>query len=252
MNALIVGHEISAPFEVLSQGIGDRAAAANNRAASITVVDCAESFEEANAALVEIHSLLKEIESVRKSKKAPVNQLGKAIDSICSSVTDPIDAVKRSLLGQVAAWQRKESERVAAERRAAEEIQRKAEAEARAEQERLRAEAQAVADAEAAELEAVLGEKVEPAAVVAPIVAAVVAPATRAAISASAPVAAAVSARKVKVLVIDDEGIVPCVVGGITLRQLDRAAIKRAIDAGLHVPGCRIEEQEQLAMRAQR
>ncbi len=150
----------------------------------------------------------------------------------------------------------------AAEVAAAEAVRKKAQDEADAAAAAERTRLQVIAEQEAKDLADVLGTPVavEEVKVVAEVVAAPVvaaAPVVEVKIAAPVvvvppPVKSAVVQRKVPTLVIDDETLVPAYVNGQQLRTLDRAAIKRAIDGGVVVPGARVEMVDSDAMRSVR
>lgn len=260
MTALTITHQIAAPLEVIDAALGLKAQNLTQAIKVLDVVDAA-TFEAGNRLLIESHQALKDLEAARVKLKKPITELGRAIDSVVANVADPLEAAKKSMQGKVAAHQRAEQEKAAKAQREAEEkarIEREA-----AEQERARlqaiadakhaaevAAAQAKAEAEAKELEAVLGKPVE-------VKVAEVAPAPKIAASVPAPTppitaapvkAAAIQTRRVKKVVIDDERAVPAYVGGECLRPIDAGAVRRALEAGAAVPGCRIVEVEEVGM----
>jgi ATPase subunit of ABC transporter with duplicated ATPase domains len=185
---------------------------------------------------------------------------------VVANLADPLDLAKKSMQGKVAKYEAAEKAKADAARLAAEEQARKEREAAEKERARLQAEAdelhrqevaaaEAKAKADAEELAAVLGKPVEAKPVEVAPAPKIELPAT----PAPAPVAvaepakpSAVQVRNVPVLVIDDPKLVPAYVGGQELRTIDRAAVKRAIEAGATVPGARIEMQPQTAMARQR
>jgi flagellar biosynthesis GTPase FlhF len=263
VNALTVSHHIAAPLEVIPEELGTGARNLAIASKALIIADAA-TFEVGNRLLIDSHAALKQIEAKRVALKRPLADLGKAIESVCSSLSDPLEKEKANLQGRVAAWSRQEKAKAEAARLAAEEVARK-EREA-AEQERARlqaiadeehrqqvAAAEAKAKAEADELAAVLGKPVEakPVEVAPAPKVEIAAPTTPAPVIPAAPKASAIVERNVPVLVIDDAALVPVSIGGQELRPLDKAAIKRAINAGITVPGAHIEMQPQTAMARQ-
>lgn len=260
MPALTITHHIAAPLEVIDAALGLKAQNLTQAIKVLDVVDAA-TFEAGNRLLIESHQALKDLEAARVRLKKPITELGKAIDSVVAKVADPLEAAKKSMQGKVAAHQRAEQEKAAKAQREAEEkarIEREAAEQERARQQAIAdakhaaevAAAQAKAEAEAKELEAVLGKPVEvKVAEVAPapkIAAFVPAPAPP--ITAAPVKAAAIQTRRVKKVVIDDERAVPPYVGGECLRPIDTGAVRRALEAGVAVPGCRIVEVEEVGM----
>lgn len=259
MNALTVSHKIAAPLQVIDAELG---LLAQNQATAMKVLDItdATTFEVGNKLLLDSHKVLKDLEAARVKLKKPITDLGREIDRVVAGVADPLEAAKRSMQGKVLAYQRAEQEKAEKAKREAEEKARQEREAAEKERARLQAiadeqhaievaAAKAKAAAEAQELEAILGKPVaaEPVQVApAPVVEApkVTAPA----VVPEAPKAAAIQTRKVKRLQIDDEAVVPAYVGGQCLRPIDTAAVRRALEAGIAVAGCRIVEVEEIGM----
>lgn len=260
MTALTITHNLAAPLEVLDAALGLRAQNLTQAIKVLDVVDAA-TLEAGNRLLIDSHRALKDLEAARVKLKKPITELGKAIDSVVAKVADPLEAAKKSMQGKVAAHQRAEQEKAAKAQREAEEKARIEREAAELERARLQAiadakhaadvaAAQAKAEAEAKELEAVLGKPVEvKVAEVAPApkIAAFV-PAPTPPITAAPVKAAAIQTRRVKKVVIDDERAVPAYVGGECLRPIDSSAVRRALEAGVAVPGCRIVEVEEVGM----
>lgn len=242
---LTVRHDIPAPLEVLPADLGLKAQNLATAAKVLEVTDAA-TFDAANRILMDMHAAAKAIEARRVELKKPITQLGKAIDSVCANVADPLDVAKRTLQGRVVAYQRAEQEKADRARREAEEKARQEREAAERERQRLQAEADAKAKQEAEEMAAILGKPVEPEKVT------VEAPKPAASVPApvipAAPKAAAVQVRKVKKLVIDDEAAVPAYVAGINIRPIDNAAVRKLIEAGITVAGCRMVEVEEIGM----
>lgn len=262
MTALTITHHIAAPLEVIPNELGLTAGNLVTAAKVLEVVDAA-TFEAGNNILIKAHATLKELEAARVKLKKPITELGKAIDSVVASLADPLELAKKSMQGKVAAFEKAEATKREAARLAAEEQARKEREAAEQERARLQAEAdekhrQEVAAAEAkakqdaAELAEILGKPVEakPVEVApAPKVELPATPAPAPAAVAPEPLKpSAIQTRNVPVLVIDDPKLVPAYVGGQELRTIDRAAVKRAIEAGATVAGAHIEMQPQTAM----
>ena len=194
--------------------------------AALTVTD-ATSQAAAEKALVGLHNAAKTIEDRRKALKRPITDLGKAIEACVSSVANPVTKAKQALQGKI-------SDFLMAERAKAEEA-------AAAERKRLEEEARIQAEKDATELAEIIGAPVEPdqVKVVVPVAAPV----------AAAPVSSAITMRSVTKLVIDDPAAVPCVVGGVDIRPINMAAVRRLLDAGVDVPGARLVTEEVAAMK---
>lgn len=244
-DALTVRHDIPAPLEVLPADLGLKAQNLATAAKVLEVTDAA-TFDAANRILMDMHAAAKAIEARRVELKKPITQLGKAIDGVCANVAEPLDVAKRTLQGRVVAYQRAEQEKADRARREAEEKARQEREAAERERQRLQAEADAKAKQEADEMAAILGKPVEPEKVT--VEAPTFTPAPSPPITAAPVKATAIQTRKVKKLVIDDEAAVPAYVGGQCLRPIDSGAVRRALEAGIAVAGCRIVEVEEVVM----
>lgn len=242
---LTVRHDIPAPLEVVSPELGLKAQNLVTAAKVLEVVDAA-TFETANRILVEIHAAGKALEARRVELKKPITALGKAIDSVVANVADPLDVAKRALSHRVVAYQRAEQEKAEKAKREAEEKAAAERAAAEAERARLQAEADAKAKQEAEDMARILGAPVEPEKVT--VEAPKPAPAPAPPITAAPVKATAIQTRKVKKLVIDDEAAVPAYVAGINIRPIDNAAVRKLVEAGVTVPGCRMVEVEEIGM----
>lgn len=183
-----------------------------DRAAGIQVAD-ADGMKAAEALVVELHMASKAVEARSVALKAPLTQLGKAIEQVVAGVADPVDSAKRSFQGKIAAFVRQEQARAEKARQEAEAAARIAREAAEKERARLQAEADAKHAAELA-----------------------------------AAQAKAEQLRKVKILEISDPAAVPVSVGGIELRPISPAAVRKALDMGLIVPGASVVDGEEVAM----
>lgn len=262
MTTLTITHQIAAPLQVIPDELG---LAAKNLTTAMGVLDCvdAATFEAGNRLLIESHAALKKIEAQRVALKRPINDLAKAIEGVCASVADPLEAAKKSMQGKVAGYQRAEQAKADAARREAEAKAAAERAAAEAERARLQAiadaehtakvaEAKAKAEAEAKELESILGKPV-----VAEAVAVAPAPVIQAA-HVAAPVAvaaplpkAAVQTVIVPTLVVADAGALAAWLvanSRASLVEFKMREIKALHDAGVPVPGLVIEQREQTRM----
>lgn len=262
-NALTITHHIAAPLQVVPDELGNKSKTLAIAIKHLDVVDAA-THEAGNRLLIESHQALKDLEAARVKLKKPITELGKAIDGVVASLADPLELAKKAMQGKVAAFEKAEAAKREATRLAAEEQARKEREAAEQERARLQAEAdekhrqevaaaEAKAKADAAELAEILGKPVEakPVEVApAPKVELPAAPTPSPAAVVPEPLKpSAIQTRNVPVLVIDDPKMVPAYVGGQELRTIDRAAVKRAIEAGATVPGAHIEMQATTAMR---
>lgn len=241
-------------LEVLKSGVADKAAALV--ASSVFDITDAASMAHANDLATVMHATEKEIEARRLFLKRPLTDTAKAIEAVVDGVAGPLSAARKSLIAKIAAWDRKQKDAALAAQREAE---RKTEEERAAKQKiadeehaaKVKAEKER-AEKEAKELEAILGTPVV-AAPVAVAPAPIVAPVKPAAVA--APVApSAVTTRLVPELVIDEThpALAAFKVGGEMLVTVNRAAVKRVLDAGGSLPWAHIKMVEQVAMKAVR
>jgi hypothetical protein len=248
---LIVPHSLAAPaLEVIPAALVARMESAIADAIAIDTVD-ATNKEAAESAAQALHLVLKDVQAQVEKIKKPLNQLRAAVLEIGERAEVPASRAKITLIGKIAAYNRAVREAEDAERLRVERERRAAADAAAAEQKRLETEAQAKAEQEARDLEAVLGAPVE----AKPEPVAPVRPAPVAASPAPLPSAAsAVVTKRVPKLVIDDPRAVAAAyqIGGVTLVEINRGAVQKCIDAGLTVPGARIEMVEQSVMRGAR
>lgn len=245
-------------FEVIPAAMVGDIMAHIKTAELIPVID-KDTLDIANAAVIALHKDSKDLTEHAESIKKPLNSLLKAVRECISNAETPLLGAKQKLQARIAAWHGLECKRIAEEKAKAEAERAKAVAEAEAERKRL----QAIADAEHAEKVAALRAKSEdeakvaselfgtvesPTAVPKPpkpiVVAATVAPV---AVLAPAP-KSAVTTRTVQQLEIENPIEVPCMVGGQVIRPINEAMVKKMLLAGVHIPGCRLIEVEQIAM----
>lgn len=222
--AIVLATGIPAQVVCLDEAVAARVDAAVARAQAITAVS-RDNMGEVDAAILGVNGLLKSIEDARTALKKPVLDLGKALDAAAKDATAPLSAEKARLSGLVLGFQRAEAEkaRIAAEK-------------ARAEQARLEQEQREREDLARVKAQAFNKPVVPPPPVVRPVVYAHPPP--------PPPPSMSVTARKVKVLVIDDPAKVPVRVNGFELRPISESAVKLALSSGIEVPGARLEERE--------
>lgn len=241
----------TAELQVLSQDQADKSKLLV-AASSFEITD-AGSFAKANDMATVMHATKKEIEARDEYLKRPLLETQRACKAIIAGVLDPLALAHRSLVGRIAAYDKKQKDAALAAQREAERIAKEQQEAAQkiANDEhaaRVKA-AKDAADQQAKELEEILGKPVEvaPAKVEpAPVVQAVKPAAVAAPVTPSA-----VTTRLVPNLVITDPRKIAATyqVGMEVLVQLDRAAIKRAIESGAIIDGAHIEMVEQVAMR---
>jgi hypothetical protein len=270
--ALTTTHTIPAPtLEVIPADQASRGMELVNRGDAIAITDSV-TYEHANGLLMELHRAEQLGEKRKKEVLHSPKELVKVIGEICEKHLAPITRVKGALKLKVEEYKRKvQAEQDEIDRRAFE-AKRKADQEAEAERARLQKieddkhaaevarlqrEAKAKAEADAKERAAMFGE--EPPAVVK--VPEVVAPAkvvvevpksTAVLMPQHQPLApSATTTRKMPKLVIFDPRACAkqYIVGNTVLVKFAEAEIKKLIEAGCQVDGCRIDLVEETAMR---
>jgi hypothetical protein len=220
-------------------------------AAAVVSIDTLPQYQAADLILGRCTLMAREIEAERKRLKAPILDLGRALDDAAGEVLAPLLGIKADLGRRVLAYQTAENARRAEEARRVAEERAAAAAEARLQQieaDRIRKEAEAaalqasMADApDLAPWEEPVAEIVVPERIT--IVPEYVAPAPP-------PLKSlAVKRSTVRRLVVDDEDLIPDAVSGVALWTRDDAAIKRLMTAGVDVPGCRLVSDDIVAAK---
>jgi hypothetical protein len=212
-------------------------------AASAIQVVTAENLDAANASAIALHAAEKALTDHVERIKKPLNSVLKAVRECHANAEAPLLAAKRSIHDKLAAWKAAETRRMQEEQRRRDDAQRRAREEAEAERKRLQAIADQEAKNKADELAKLIGEPVEVKPERIEVKAAPVVPAT----PIPAPKPLAIQTRMVPELVIDDPRLVPAYVGGVEVRPIDRAAVKRVLQSGVAVEGARMVVREQVA-----
>lgn len=239
--AVTIPNPLPANIVAISETAALQIAAAIEIAQKITAVD-ASNLAAADTAYSGLKNLEKGLEKDRTAMKAPVLEIGRSIDAAAKKASEPLVAEKDRIGLLIYTFQKSEQERAERERKEAEEKARQ-ERERAEEQERLRQIELKKNTTEAAQISAELGHNFTPDPVKTPAYVPQTVTFTRTA----PPKSAAISIRKVKVLVIDNEAQIPLEISGVRLWQLDHAAIERLLKAGATVPGAHLEEQDQIA-----
>lgn len=244
---LVFTHDIPTPVRLDATMVAD--AEAHMRALDAITEITDNNRERVDYLLRSVATSEKKLEADRKALKAGPIELGRRIDAACEGLAGRLLRSKR----RAAALQDAERQRKLAEQRAAEEAQR-----------RKVAEAQRIADERRMQDEAALAELRRQEAEGAPLTLEEVAIVDE--LEADAAVAREIDAivplpmvpeipksatgrRMVDTLVIDDINAIPRVLNGKELFKLDEAAVKRALKAGIEVPGCHMEKRPELAVR---
>ncbi len=265
-DSTIIKHDLPAPYEVISSGMAADIEAVIANASLFTKIESAEDADVANHAAVQLHAVHKAVLAHAEQVKKPLNQLIKAVRECLDRAEVPLANAKQTLQRKIADWNTAQQKLIAEAQAKADAERRAAEAAAAAEQKRLQDEANAKAaeanrlarekaEAAAKEAEELIGGTVAPEPVK-EVRAEVIAPVRVAAVTTVVPVAApsAVVTKQVRKLDIFDMKALAqayCV-GGIVLVEPREADIKRAMEAGLTVPGCRMILVDQVASRGTR
>jgi hypothetical protein len=267
MSAVLIANPLPAQIVALSSETGDLIAALSSetgdliaaieaRAAILAQVQDADAYAAADALVGECAKLAKAIEAERKRLKAPIIELGRALDDAAGEAIAPLAAIKAELGRKLLAYEQAENARRAEEARRVAEARAAAEAKARAEQ----AEADRIRrEAEARRIEAEMAqEQMPPSADIAPwdepaplpevpapavIVPEYVAPAAPLLKSASV---VKKTTRKVE---IHDPAQVPREIAGVPLWIIDQKAVEKLAKGGVQIPGVRIVEVETIAAK---
>lgn len=274
----VVNEDIKLPsLEVVPAALVQRHADLMAAMTMVQITDQA-SADHANDVSLRVFALNKEILAHGEKLKKPINAFKAALIDCLETATKPLLEARSSLTGKIVAWNRKQDQ-IKADAKAAYDAEVKAaQDKAEAEQRRLQAIANAkhAQEVEAAnrqrdalladekrrqaELAEIMG--IEPIEVDVPQVKVAAAPIVK--VAAEIPMAPAVLSqpaklsaivtRQVPTLVITDARAIAQTyqVGAEILVGIDRAAVKRVLDAGLVVPGAHIEMVEQNAQRSTR
>ncbi len=219
-NAVIVESPLSLPVVAVSPEVVEQVSALSQKASEIKRIEDRVGFAYADQVCGDIRKLGRELEKQRTEVKAPILELGRAVDAASKEVAQLLKEAGDRLGREVLRYQRVEREKA-----------EKAERERRAREAELQREADARATEEAEIAD--LFEDSAPAPAPAPRVD-LVAPK-----SAAPPKAKSVSTRKVPKLVIFDGSLIPR-----AYLVPDQVQIKQALQSGIEVPGCRIESEE--------
>lgn len=222
--AVTVESTLSLPVVAVSPEVVSKVYDLVERADAIRRIESRNGFELADGVNGEIRKLARELEKNRTEVKAPILELGRAVDEACrglaSSLQDSANRLGREVLRFEKA-EREKAEKAERERREKEaELQREADA-------------KAAAEAEVADLfeDAPAPEPAPRVELVAPK-------------AAPAPKSKSVSTRRVSTVVVDDFSKIPR-----AYLVADLPMIKRALSAGTDVPGCHLDTKETLVSK---
>lgn len=230
----IVHHDIGSPLVVIDSAAQVEIRNLCRQGRAMKVRDSA-TFERADILNSTMRGYIRKLETGRTALKRPVLELGRAIDEACKEIFAPLKDASERLSDELFGYQREQTRIAAAEQ---------------AERQRKLAEAAAV-QAKAAE-EAIVGDTRKARELVSQ------AQDLRQEVlrspAAAPPKVASVSTRRIKSLVITEPDKIPARVtapDGTVYRLLtpDRAAIRRAIEVGVDVPGATLEDVESIATK---
>ena len=233
-NAIVIRNSLPETIVALDEGIiaqvRDAIAEIDHLATCYDgAIQSPDEFERASAAYKAAHDLEKSIEKARKVTKAPILELGKALDRAAEAATAPLATARTRISGLLADWHRKENARVERER-----------AEAR----RIEAERLAkLREIEAEQLKAALLER--PVETTTPIELPAPAPMIE-----DAPKSVVRMVKHYSVEIFDVDAIPVYVrVGDTDVRVLepDVSALREALKAGAEIPGCKLVIEERPA-----
>lgn len=241
---IIVRHEVNSPTVVVSKEAVVKAEALKRLARGFNGVVSEETIEQANSVVGDMAKLERQVTQSHRTAKAPVLDLGRAMDEAKRSIIDPLHEERVELSRAIDTYHREVEEKA---RRIREENRRRIAEEKRKAEE---AERERIAALEEAAVGATTPEDMEAAAELA-VEAEVLTHQEAVVALTPEPVVrkSPVSRRTRKVLVIDDVTKIPHQVNGLQLLKPDTKAITNLLKANVAVPGCRLEETTSLATR---
>lgn len=236
--AVIVANPLPSGLVAVSVETAQAIDALETEGRAITAVTTAEDFQRADDVLLRIVKLCNGVEDERKRLKAPILDLGRALDDAANEAVTTLLGIKADLGRSLLAYQQAENRRREEERRRLEEQRRQAD------------EAKRLA-AEQAAKEATADEPApwdEPAA--APVIVPEVLPPTIDQQLAAAPLKSSAVIRKtVRKVEIHQPEMVPREIAGVPLWVIDHKAVERLAKGGVQIPGVRIIEVETVAAK---
>lgn len=233
MNPIIIANPLDAEIVALSGETREIIAGIVNDAKGITAIRDVSDYDAANLVVSRANRLAKDIEAERKRLKAPVLELSRSLDDAAGEAIAPLAGIKMDLGRMILGYQEAENRRRQEEYRRQQEAARMAAEEARKREETARA---AIATATVEDL---------PPPDEAPVhVPEVLPPAPPKMMKSSA-----VTQRTIKEVVIDDATKIPHAINGAVLLIPDTKAIKKLLEAGMAIPGCRLVDRDLIAAK---
>lgn len=207
-------------------------------AKSITAIADRAQFDAANEVVRGANKLAKAIEAEHKKFKAPILDLGRALDDAAGEAIAPLAGIKVDLGRMILAYQEAENARLAYQHRKAQEAARIAAEEAKRK-----------ADEAAAELAAcnssMSADDTPPPDQVQVVHVPVIMPPGKPKLIKSS----AVTERTIKDLEIYDQTLIPHTLAGAVLLVPDSKVIKKLLENGVQIPGCRLQERTIVAAK---
>lgn len=242
--AVIVANPLPAELVAVSGEASLAIAALEAEGRAIASVTTAEDFQRADDVLARIVKLCKGVEDERKRLKAPILDLGRALDDAANEAVTVLLGIKADLGRSLLTYQQAENRRREEERRRLDEQRRQAEEAARL---------AAFAAEQAAKAAATADEPApwdEPAAPVPGVHVPEVLPPTLDQQLAAAPLKSSSVVRKtVKKVEIHQPELVPRAIAGVPLWIIDTKAVEKLAKGGVAIPGVRIVEVETVAAK---
>ena len=233
--AVVVPNQLPSGLVAVSAETAAAIAALEAEGKAISAITTADEFARADEVLLRIVKLTKGVEEERKRLKAPILDLGRALDDAANEAVTTLLGIKTDLGLSLLAYQQAENARREAERRKLEEQRRQAD-------EAARLAAFAAAGNDVAPWDEPRGES--------PAIVPDVLPPTYDQQVAAAPIKSSSVVRKtVRRVEIFDPSLVPDSIAGVALREINTKAVERLAKNGVQIPGVRIIEVETLAAK---
>jgi hypothetical protein len=230
MKDLIIPNQLPLHIVALSGETRELIADLERRSAAITTISSDAEMKCADDLVKQATALKNAIEDERKRHKAPILDLGRAMDDAAGEAIAPLAGIKVDLGKIIVAYTKAENER------------RQREYEKQMEAARL---AKEEADRKAAE--AALADDPPPEDMPPPDEQTVIIPEVLPPPPPRVLKSASVTQRIIKDVVIDDATLVPIAIGGAMLRPVDDKIVKKLLEAGIEVPGCRLVPRQTIA-----
>lgn len=245
MSAITVPHTLPAALVAVSADTAAAIAALEAEGKAIAAITTGDDFLRADEVLLRIVKVIKAVEDERKRLKAPILDLGRALDDAANNAVTTLLGIKADLGRSLLAYQQAENRRREEERRRLDEQRRAAEEAQRQAEEAARANAQAAA---ASDEPAPWDEPAAPAAPA--VITPEVLPPTIDQQLAAAPLKSSSVVRKTtKKVDIFDPSLVPDAIQGMALWVIDTKAVEKLAKAGMPIPGVRLVEVETVSAK---